>query len=281
MVVRRLALISFLLVSLVSLTGTAAEPASTVLITGSSRGIGLEFARQYAARGWRVVATCRDPAAAKDLQQLAAGNSNLVIEPMDITDAGEVAALAAKYRGQPIDLLVNNAAHLGPRVKQEFGHLDWELFDESFETNAVGPMRVTEAFIDNVAASRGKRILTLSSAAGSIAGLTAAPVQFHQYRASKAALNMLMHGVALDVARRGVVVGVVNPGLVDTRGIMKLGPGDPVPDEFAPVMPLVRSGVVKLITPAESVSAMIRLIENLTPEQSGKFVNYDGQLLPW
>jgi NAD(P)-dependent dehydrogenase (short-subunit alcohol dehydrogenase family) len=256
-------------------------PPATVLITGSSRGIGLEFARQYAERGWRVIATCRNPQEAKDLGQIAAAHPNLIIERLDISDGEEVAALAGKYRGQAIDVLINNAAHLGPRAKQEFGHLDWELFEDSFDTNAVGPMRVTEAFVDHVAASRGKRIVTLSSAAGSITALTSAPVAFHQYRASKAALNMLMHGVALDLAGRGIIVGLVNPGLVDTRGIMKLEPGDPVPDEFVPVMPLVRSGALKLITPAESVGAMIRLIDGLTPQQSGKFLNYDGQPLPW
>jgi NAD(P)-dependent dehydrogenase (short-subunit alcohol dehydrogenase family) len=285
MTVRQLALAAFLIpvlaLSIPPSGAAVTEPPASVLITGSSRGIGLEFARQYAELGWHVVATCRNPADAKELQQIAAAHPNLVIERMDITDEEEVAALAARYRGQPIDLLVNNAAHLGPRAKQEFGHLDWDLFEESFETNTVGPMRVTEAFVDNVAVSRLKRIVTLSSAAASIAGLTAAPVQFHQYRASKAALNMLMHGVALDVAGRGIVVGLVNPGLVDTRGIMKLAPGDPVPDAFVPLMPLVRSGALKLITPAESVSAMIRLIDGLTAQQSGKFLNYDGQPLPW
>jgi NAD(P)-dependent dehydrogenase (short-subunit alcohol dehydrogenase family) len=260
----------------------AAPPGQpTVLITGSSRGIGLEFSRQYAELGWRVIATCRVPAQASELRALAARHPNLTVERMDITAADDVAALAAKYRGQPIDLLVNNAAHLGPREQQEFGKFDWDLFEDSFETNAVGPMRVTQAFVEHVAASGQKRILTLSSAAGSITALASPPVQFYPYRASKAALNMLMHGVALDLAPRGIVVGLVNPGLVDTRGIMALKPGDPVPDEFVPVMPLVRSGALKLITPAESVRAMIRLVEGLSPERSGKFLNYDGQPMPW
>ena len=265
------------------IAGAATPPdaAPTVLITGSSRGIGLEFARQYAAMGWRVIATCRDPAGARELQQLAGQHENLTVEAMDITSAAAVAAVAAKYHDQPIDVLVNNAAHLGSRAVQQFGQLDWDLFEESFQTNAVGPMRVTRAFADNVAASRQKRIVTLSSAAGSIAALGASPVQFYQYRASKAALNMLMRGAALDLAGRGIVVGIVNPGLVDTRGIMALKPGDPVPDEFVSLMPLVKSGALKLITPAESVGAMIKLIANLTPAQSGKFLNYDGQPMPW
>lgn len=267
-------------VAVPSATALAAERA-TVLVTGSSRGIGLEFVRQFAAQGWRVIATCRDPERATELRAVAARYPDVVIERMDITDDAEVAAVAARYRGQPIDILVNNAAHLGPRAQQELAGLDWGQFEESWETNAVGPMRVTRAFLDNVAAGRAGRILTLSSAAASIAGLNAAPVQFYPYRASKAALNMLMRGVALDVAPRGIVVGIVNPGLVDTRGILALKPGDPVPDEFVPVMPLIRSGALKLITPAESVAAMIRLIEKMTPQQSGTFLNYDGTPLPW
>jgi NAD(P)-dependent dehydrogenase (short-subunit alcohol dehydrogenase family) len=204
----------------------------------------------------------------------------MAVERMDITDAVAVAAVAAKYRGQPIDLLINNAAHLGPREHQQFGRLDYELFEESFAVNAIGPMRVTEAFVDNVAASRQKRILTLGSAAASITQLNP-PANLYPYRASKAALNLLMRNLAIELAPRGIVVGLFNPGLVDTRGILKLKPGDPVPDEFAPLMPLIQKGVFKLITPEESVTAMRGLIDRLTPEQSGKFLNYDGVALPW
>ena len=92
---------------------------------------------------------------------------------------------------------------------------------------------------------------------------------------------MLMHNLALDVAKRGILVGIVNPGLVDTRGVMRLKPGEAPPEEFAALMPLIRAGKIKLITPEESVTAMVKLIENLTPVQSGVFLNYDGQVLPW
>jgi NAD(P)-dependent dehydrogenase (short-subunit alcohol dehydrogenase family) len=253
----------------------------TVLVTGSSRGIGLEFVRQYAELGWRVIATCRDPAGADELAALARRHPRVVVERMDVTEPAEIAAVAGRYRGQPIDLLINNAAHLGPRGRQMLGSLDWELFGETYAVNAVGPMRVTAAFAPHVAASNGRRILTLSSAAASIASLGASPVQYYPYRASKAALNMLMRGAALDLAARGIVVGLVNPGLVDTRGLLNRRPGEPVPDEFAALMPAIESGALKLITPAESVSAMIRLVERLTPDDAGRFLNYDGQPLPW
>jgi NAD(P)-dependent dehydrogenase (short-subunit alcohol dehydrogenase family) len=279
-------LLAALLASLVPMILPAGEPtaqpaaAPTVLITGANRGIGLEFARQYAARGWQVIATTRRPGEASELKSLAAAHPGFVVEQLDITSAGDVAALAARYRGRPIDLLINNAALLEKPDSQLLGRLDYGLFERSFAVNATGPMRVTEAFLDNVAASSQKKIITLGSAAASH-GLLSPPVNYYPYRASKAALNLLMHNLALDLAPRGIRVGLVNPGLVDTRGVMQLKPGDPPPEEFAALMPLIRAGKIKLITPAESVTAMIRLIDGLTPEQSGVFLNYDGKTLPW
>ncbi|MBL8200801.1 MAG: SDR family oxidoreductase [Chromatiales bacterium] len=264
-------------------SGRAAEPAAeqpTVLITGSNRGIGLEFTRQYAARGWTVIATTRRPEEARELRALAANRDNVVIERLDITSDAEVAALAEKYRGRPIDLLINNAALLEKLDRQLLGKLDYELFDRSFAINAIGPMRVTEALLENVAASGQKKIVTLGSAAGSH-GLLNPPANLYPYRASKAALNLLMHNLALDVAKRGILVGVINPGLVDTRGVLQLKPGEAPPEEFAALMPLIRAGKIRLITPEESVAAMVKLIDGLTPAQSGTFLNYDGQTLPW
>jgi len=252
----------------------------TVLITGSNRGIGLEFARQYAAAGWTVLATTRRPDDAPELRSLAADHPNVVIERLDITSEAEVAALAAKYRGRPIDLLINNAALLEQLDRQLLGRLDYGLFERSFAINATGPMRVTEALLENVAASRQKKIVALGSAAGSN-GLLGPPANLYPYRASKAALNLLMHNLALDVAKRGILVGLINPGLVDTRGVLKLKPGEAPPEEFAALMPLIQAGKIRLITPEESVSAMVKLIDGLTPARSGAFLNYDGQPLPW
>jgi NAD(P)-dependent dehydrogenase (short-subunit alcohol dehydrogenase family) len=262
--------------------GAAAPPDTppTVLITGSNRGIGFEFARQYAARGWTVIATTRRPDEATELMALAKSRPNVVIERLDITSDAEVAALAAKYRGRPIDLLINNAALLEKLDRQLLGKIDYGLFDRSFAINATGPMRVTEALLENVAASGQKKIVALGSAAGSN-GLLNPPANLYPYRASKAALNLLMHNLALDVAKRGILVGLINPGLVDTRGVLALKPGEEPPEEFAALMPLIRSGKIRLITPQESVAAMVRLIDGLTPAQSGTFLNYDGQTLPW
>ena len=102
-----------LFVGLVTWALCGVAGASTVLVTGTNRGIGLEFVRQYAAQGWTVIATVRNPAAATELAALAAGNPKIRVEKLDVTDVAAVEALAAKYRGQPIDILINNAGALG------------------------------------------------------------------------------------------------------------------------------------------------------------------------
>ncbi|MFW2405682.1 MAG: SDR family oxidoreductase [Gammaproteobacteria bacterium] len=259
-------------------TGTAAAP--TVLITGSNRGIGLEFARQYATLGWRVIATCRSPSKANKLKAIAATYPNVVIEKLDITDHAQVDALAERYSYLAIDLLLNNAALLSDRPKQAFGAIDYDLFRQIVEVNTIGTLKVTEAFTPHVLASNTKKIVTLGSAAGSIQMINPPP-DFYAYRASKAALHLLMKNVALELADKGVLVGLINPGLVDTRGFADIGPDDPVPEDYKVVVEMIRSGALKLSTPEESVNLMIPLIDKLTPEQSGVFLNATGQQLPW
>ena len=129
--------ISLVLGALAFSSATAA--AETVLITGSNRGIGLELARVYAERGWNVIATCRTPSQATDLQAIAAEHDNLAIEQLDVTDVGQVAALAEKYAGKPIDVLLNNAAIPGDRTKQKFGSLDYDLYEQVIAVNVHGP----------------------------------------------------------------------------------------------------------------------------------------------
>jgi NAD(P)-dependent dehydrogenase (short-subunit alcohol dehydrogenase family) len=284
-----LSLFGFCLWMLVSVSLYAAETgavgapeseAGAVLITGSNRGIGLEFVRQYAAAGWEVIATCRNPDKAEDLQALAAEYSRVVIEQMDVTDAAGINALATKYADQPLDLLINNAALLGSRAAQGFATQDYDLALRQYEVNVLGPMRVTQAFIVNVRQAGPGKVIILGSAAGSN-GYLRPPADFYSYRASKAALHFLAHNLALEFSSENIAVGLFNPGLVDTRGLMKLGPNDPVPDDYAQIVRLIRSGVITLITPAESVTKMRNLITKLGPEQSGIFINYDGKTMPW
>lgn len=258
----------------------AVDASPTVLITGANRGIGLEFARQYAALGWRVIATCRTPEQATELGQIAANHPNLTIERLDITDPVAVARLAKRYAGQPVDVLLNNAALLGSRADQRFGRMDFDLFTRILAVNTMGTLRVTEAFAPHVAASRQKKIVTLGSSAGSIAMLNAPP-DFYAYRASKAALHLLMRNVSLELSSQDIVVGLINPGLVDTRGFAQIGPDDPVPEDYAQVIKLIRSGALELTTPQEAVKRMIGLIDSLSREQSGQFLSAEGQALPW
>lgn len=258
----------------------APAAAPTVLITGSNRGIGLEFARQYAVLGWRVIATCRSPEKADELKSIAAEHPNVVIERLDITDHAQVDALAERYSYLAIDVLLNNAALLADRPKQAFGQIDYDLFRQIVEVNMLGTLKVTEAFTPHVVASTRKKIVTLGSAAGSIQ-MVNPPPDFYAYRSSKAALHLLMKNVALQLADQGVLVGLINPGLVDTRGFASMGVDEPVPEDYKQVVALIRSGALTLSTPEEAVGLMIPLIENLSPEQSGLFLNADGQVLPW
>jgi NAD(P)-dependent dehydrogenase (short-subunit alcohol dehydrogenase family) len=237
----------------------------TVLITGASRGIGLAIARQYADQGWGVVATCRNPDAAAELQQLAEGNSNVLIEQLDVTDFDEMDALATRYAGVPIDVLINNAGILGGNDRQKFGTFEYDAFNEVMAVNVIGPMRMTEKFLDNVAASEQKKIMNISSVVGSIK-MTFPGQNF--YRASKAALNMSMRTIAKelryskDPQRKQVIVGLIHPGVVAT--------------DFAKNVP------IPMISPEESAAGVIAVIDTYTSvKQSGDFMSYIGSELPW
>jgi NAD(P)-dependent dehydrogenase (short-subunit alcohol dehydrogenase family) len=229
----------------------------SVLITGANRGIGLEFARQYLADGWQVYAACRDPDSASELRRLAqASDDDLRILALDVTDPETVNAAAAELDGQAIDLLLNNAGVGGPRG-QTIGNIDYKAWAKALDVNTMGPLRVSEAFVDHVARSERKLVITLTSGMGSIADNTSGGA--FAYRSSKAAVNMVMRSLASDLAPRGITCVVVNPGWVRTD----------------------ISGSQATLTPAESVKRLRDLIETLRPAQSGKFFNHDGREYPW
>ena len=273
-----------LVVLFTAINGTAGAAATqsvgTVLITGSNRGIGLEFVRQYAVQGWTVIATCRSPDNATELHAIAEKYPGIKVERLDVTDQKSIELLQNKYADQPLDLLINNAALLGPRGNQTFNQQDYALAAQQYEVNALGPLRVSQAFIENVRAAGPGKIVTLGSAAGSN-GYLKPPADFYSYRSSKAALHLLMHNLSLELSGEGIIVALINPGLVDTRGLADIGPGDPVPEDYTQIVKLIRAGAIELTPPPESVAAMIKLIEGLTTEQSGIFLNFDGQALPW
>ncbi|MBN8832165.1 MAG: SDR family NAD(P)-dependent oxidoreductase, partial [Sphingomonadales bacterium] len=179
-----------------------ATPLPSVLVTGASTGIGLEFVRQYAECGWRVVATHRGRETPETLVRLATKHPGVEPATMDITKADEVAALARALRAQPLDILINNAGITkdddGASVRQNFGHYDFGLMDLIFATNVQGPLRVSQAFAEHLAAGQRKLLVTISSTHGSLTGPpgTLEELQGTFYCASKAALNRQMQVIA-------------------------------------------------------------------------------------
>jgi NAD(P)-dependent dehydrogenase (short-subunit alcohol dehydrogenase family) len=229
----------------------------STLITGANRGLGFEFARQYSADGWQVYAACRNPQSASELRRLAdASDDKLQILALDVIDPVSVQAAAAKLDGQTIDLLLNNAGIGGPRG-QGVGNIDYEAWAKVLDVNTMGPLRVSEAFVDHVAQSERKLIVTITSGMGSLADNTSGGA--YAYRSSKAAVNMVMRSLAIDLAPRGIACVVINPGWVLTD----------------------MGGPHATLTTAESVKKLRRLIETLGPGQSGKFFNYDGREYAW
>lgn len=238
----------------------AASP--TVLVTGANRGIGLAFAQHYAGAGWKVIATCRNPGEAKELQDLARDNPKVIVEKLDVADHKGIEELAARYRGTPIDLLINNAALLGDLPKQKVGALDYGEFEQVMKVNVFGPLKMSEAFADHVAASQQKKIVALTSGLGSLT-LMGKMSGFYNYRMSKAALNMGLRGLRADLKPRGIIVGLVAPGMVDTQLLYDSG---------------YRG---KSLTPAESAAGMAKIIEAMTAEDPGVPINVDGKPIPW
>jgi NAD(P)-dependent dehydrogenase (short-subunit alcohol dehydrogenase family) len=249
--------------------------ADTVLITGANQGIGLEFAKEYAARGWTVIATHRRTTTPEELAKLAAEYPKFRIERMDVTDPAQIAALGARLKGVPIDILLNNAGLVrtdpvnkpGGNTNQMFGTLDYKLLDDFIHTNVAGPLMITETFIGNVKASRQKKIIAISSAAGSVSVPpfmpNGSPVPDHYwYRISKAALNSAMRLLSAQFKDQGVIVVMFHPGgvQVESFGADKL-PG------FVP--------------PAQAIGKMIRTIDGLTLKDSGRFMDNDGKDHPW
>jgi NAD(P)-dependent dehydrogenase (short-subunit alcohol dehydrogenase family) len=237
------------------------DPAATVLITGANRGIGLEYVRQYVARGWTVIATARNPGEAAELAALAAASSRVIVEKLDVTDFAAVDALATKYQGKPIDVLVNNAGVTGGFANQIPGKkMDWAIFEQVLRTNVIAPLKIADAFLPHVQASAQKKIVNVSSSEGSIGGVSAGRMPF--YRSSKAALNMEMRNLALLLKGKGIAVAMINPGPVDTD---------------------MMAGLPKamLRSKEDAVKDLIRITDQLTLENTGTFWDFTGQPLPW
>ena len=252
------------------LLGLAPVPvfADTVLITGSNSGIGLEFASEYAAKGWTVIATHRRGSIPDTLKELSGKYPNVRVERMDVSKLEEIDALAAKLKDVPIDVLINNAGiaeigefrGIGNNADQAFGSLNYDHYEIMDKVNVRGPIKVAEAFYPNVKASKQKKIIAISSAAGMVS--TPQRGGMYWYGMNKAALNKLMVTLAADVKKDGVSVAMFHPGAVRVEKFADLKfPG--------------------MVSPQESISGMIEVIDGLTVDKTGRFWSHTGEAMPW
>jgi NAD(P)-dependent dehydrogenase (short-subunit alcohol dehydrogenase family) len=230
----------------------------TLLITGANRGIGLEFCRQYAAAGWRVLACCRDPGKADALNKLAARYPDLIrLHALDVTDHAQIEQLARTLSDEAIDLLINNAGVYPTADKRGFGHTDYAEWMTAFNINTMAPLKMVEAFVQQIARSRLKLIVTITSQMGSIDDNGSGGS--YLYRSSKAAANMVVKSLAVDLKEKGITSVAFNPGWVKTD---MGGPNAMIPVE-------------------QSVADMRKVIDGLTLADTGKFIGNDGVVIPW
>jgi NAD(P)-dependent dehydrogenase (short-subunit alcohol dehydrogenase family) len=264
------------LVGFVTLAPAGAN-AETVLVTGANSGIGLEFTKQYLARGWTVIATHRRSEVPETLSQLSAKYKTLRIDRVDVTSVEQVQALAKRLENVPIDVLINNAgvyndrgtcaadddACAGDWTTQNFGRMRYQLLDTILAVNVKGPLLVSETLFPNVKASRVRKIVAVSSSNGSLTGPQAGGGAIF-YRSSKAALNRAMQLVAASVKGDGVTVVMLNPGPTLTEHQMYL------------------KGQFKgMLETSFTVSNMIKTIDAVTIADTGKFLRYDGVPEAW
>ena len=234
----------------------------TILITGGNSTIGLEFVRQYLGAGWHVVATYRNPETAGDLMALA--NSNLRIERFDAANISDIPVLKIKLGDLPIDIFLNNAARQGgPSSVSSFGQLSSSEWLDVLLVNSIAPIKIAEAFIENIRASISKRIVFISSRAGSIALRGNLPHNMpggdYLYRSSKAALNASARSLAFDLKSQGISILILHPGYVRTKS----------------------TGFKADISASESVEGMRSVIHSFSLEKTGVFLDHTGQPVPW
>jgi NAD(P)-dependent dehydrogenase (short-subunit alcohol dehydrogenase family) len=242
-------LLAAIMLSAIANPAPAAD-GQTVLITGANRGIGLEYARQFAAKGYNVIGTARDPAAATELRAIIER-----IEALDVADAASVAALAKRLDGIAIDILINNAG-VGGRDDNDLASVDFEQMQNTFAVNAFGPLRVIQSLMPNLRLGQRKLVIGMSSQLGSIERSNGG---MYAYRASKTALNQFNKILASELGPQGFVFTVLHPGWVQTE----------------------MGGANATLTPQESVRGLVGVIEKLGPDDNGRFYDYQGKTIPW
>ncbi len=230
----------------------------TTLITGANRGIGLEFSRQFAADGWCVFACSRHPEKSDSLNKLAAKYpEQITVHALDVADHAQIKRLALALANKSIDLLLNNAGVYPGSKGCSFGDIDYEAWAYAFLVNTMAPLKMAEAFAPQITRSNQKIIVTITSMMGSVADNSRGGSYI--YRSSKSAVNMVVKSLAIDLRSVGIIAVLLHPGWVRTD----------------------MGGPSGLISTEQSVSGMRNVISQFSPSDSGKFIAYDGQIIPW
>jgi NAD(P)-dependent dehydrogenase (short-subunit alcohol dehydrogenase family) len=261
--IRSAILFSILVLLPMAASAELKKDAPTVLITGANRGIGLELAKQYAEKGWNVIATSRhtagDPALAA-LGELAAKHAQVALEKLDVSDSATIRSVAEKYRDQPIDVLINNAAAVEATFAADmaaatlpFEKIDFDAARRDFDVNTLGAMRVAQAFMSNVEHSRQKKVISVTSSAGSFGNPLPGGVAMN-YDASKAALNKYMVVLSVLMKPKGVIVALVQPVFVASKADLANMKG------AAPL--------------DQEVGKLVKVIDAITMDSSGKITNF-------
>lgn len=229
----------------------------TLLITGANRGIGLELCKQYLTDGWEVHACCRKPKSAKELSKLADNNKHkLTIHELEVTKEKQMDALKIKLKDKPVDILINNAGVYAMGASQ-FGKAEDKAWDEAVAVNLIAPMKMMEHFVENVSISDKKLIASMSSKMGSMEDNTSGGA--YAYRATKAALNAVMVSAAHDLRHLDITALILHPGWVRTD----------------------MGGPHGEISVEESATLLKRILRECDLNDSGKFFDIDGTVIPW
>ena len=229
---------------------------TTVLITGANRGVGLALSRECANSGATVLACCREPAAASGLIELAAAH-DVEILGVHVTDAQSVASLGQQLANRPVDILINNAGMIGPeRAMQSLTNMDYEGWAEAFAVNTMAPLRMLQTLLPNLKSAGHGKVATITSQMGAMSvDMTVA----YAYCSAKAAVNKVMKLAAIELTREGVSSCLIHPGWVQTD----------------------MGGPQAAITPQESASGIIKVIEKLNLDTTGGFWNWNGNVHAW
>ena len=228
----------------------------TILITGANRGIGLALTEQFAAEGWQVLACCRNPAEASQLQMLAERDRAIEIQALDVTDYKQMTTLADQLGDRPIDILLSNAGIYGSKGVG-FGAVDAQEWRQVLEVNTIAPLMLVQAFVEQVAASQQKLVAVISSKVGSIVDNSSGGSYI--YRSSKTAVNQVVKCLSIDLSGRGISAISLHPGWVKTD----------------------MGGPNAEISTDESVSGLKSILQSAGLEQTGQFIEFNGNRIPW